>query len=162
VAVDDWGTSMQFQNATLVKRTIAGALYRPHGPLRFRILGFGLYADGWMGGRGVIVVWPTAGEKGLAGTLQIPVDSPGGSDTATIKVSQNGTGGKHYTFKTMHGRTRVISLPVCSRNGVVSFGFSAAPLGGLGDGRGVAAKVGTLRYVPNPAACAAQHAGTKP
>ena len=26
VAVDDWGTSMQFQNASLGKRTVAGAL----------------------------------------------------------------------------------------------------------------------------------------
>ena len=163
VAVDDWGTSMQFQNASLVKRTVAGALYRPHGPLRFRILGFGIYEDGWMGGRGVIVVWPTAGDKGLAGTLQIPVDSPGGANTATITLSQNGAVGKHYTFKTMHGRTRVISLPVCSKSGVVGFGFTAAPLGGLfGDGRGVAVKVGALRYVPNPAACPSRHAGTKP
>ena len=92
---------------------------------------------------------------------QIPVDSPGGNDTATIKLSQNGAGGKHYTFKTMHGRTRVISLPVCSKAGVVSFAFTAAPLGGLGDGRGVAAR--SERFAPcriRPRAPPA--AGTKP
>jgi hypothetical protein len=157
VAVDDWGTMMQFQNATLVKRTIAGALYRPHGPLRLGTLAFGLYQDGWLGGHGSIIVWPTAGQHGLAGTLEIPVDSPSSTGTATLHLTQNTTG-RLYTFKTVRGHTRTISLPVCTKSGVVAFGFTAAPLGGLGDGRGVAARVGTIRYVPNPAACATTHA----
>jgi hypothetical protein len=52
----------------------------------------------------------------------------------------------------VQGRKTTISIPVCT-SGAASFGFDAAPLGGLGDGRGVAARVGTIRYVPNAAAC---------
>jgi hypothetical protein len=151
VMIDDWGTAMELQNATLVKRTIAGALYKTHGSLRLRLLAFGLYADGWLGSRGAIIVWPSAGEHGLQGTLQIPVQSPGRSGFATIKLTLSGSE-KHYTFRTVHGRKTTLSIPVCTFN-AASFAFTAGPMGGLGDGRGVAARVGKIRYVPNPAVC---------
>jgi hypothetical protein len=151
VMIDDWGTAVELQNAKLVKRTIAGALYQPHGNLRLRVLAFGLYADGWLGGRGAVIVWPSPGQHGLQGTLRIPLDSPSSIGHATITMHLNGTD-KRYTFKTVAGHTRTLMIKVCTA-GAASLGFDAAPLGGLGDGPGVAARVGKIRYVPNPAVC---------
>ena len=107
VMVDDWGTAMQLQNATLVKRTIAGALYRPHGRLRLRILAFGLYAGRLAGRpRRRSSSGRRRARQGLAGTLQVAVALTRSAAPRPRSAVRNGAGGKHYTFKTMHGRSR--------------------------------------------------------
>ena len=156
VAIDDWGTGVQLQQATLVRRTLSGALYRPHGPLRLRLLAFGRYQDGWLAGRGAIVVWPTAGEHRLAGRLEIPIRAPRPGATTTLRVAQPGSH-RALSFTATHGRSRTVVIDLCS-SGPVSLSFTAGPIGGLGDGRAVAAKSGALRFVPSTAACAPAHA----
>ena len=159
VMIDDSGTTMQLQGATLVKRSVAGALYRTDGGLRMRLVAFGRYQDGWLSGHGAIIVWPTAGERGVAGRLEIPVRAPGANATATIRITQGG--GKTLVFTTTPGRTRTISVPLCS-SGPVTLTWAAGPIGGIGDGRAVAARSGNLRFMPNTAGCAKVAPTAKP
>jgi hypothetical protein len=50
---------------------------------------------------------------------------------------------------------RTVSIPLCS-SGPVTLGFTAGPIGGTGDGRAVAARIGKLRYIDDASACAAK------
>jgi hypothetical protein len=152
VMIDDWGATVQLQQATLVRRTTSGALYRPHGGLRFRLLVLGRYQDGWLAGRGAIIVWPTAGEQGVAGRLEIPVRGPGAASTATIRIGKAGSTAQPRAYSTTPGATRTISVPLCS-SGPITLTFSASPAGGIGDGRAVAARSGAPRFIPDPAGC---------
>lgn len=152
VMIDDTGTAMELQHATLLKRTLAGALYRPQDALRFRLLAFGLYADGWLGSRGAIIVWPTAGERGLSGRLELPVRAPGATANATILFTQNQST-KKFSFTAKPGKMHTFSVPLCA-SGPVTLIFDAGPIGGTGDGRQVAARVGRLHFVPDASACA--------
>ncbi len=152
VMIDDTGTAMELQHATLLKRTVAGALYRPQDALRFRLLAFGLYADGWLGSRGAIIVWPTAGERGLSGRLELPVHAPGTAANATIRLTQNQSTNK-FSFTAKPGKMQTFSVPLCA-SGPVTLIFDAGPIGGTGDGREVAARVGRLHFVPDASACA--------
>ena len=152
VMIDDTGTAMELQHATLLKRTLSGALYRPQDALRFRLLAFGLYADGWLGSRGAIIVWPTAGERGLSGRLELPVRAPGTAANATILFTQNQST-KKFSFTAKPGKMQTFSVPLCA-SGPVTLIFDAGPIGGTGDGRQVAARVGRLHFVPDASACA--------
>ena len=152
VMIDDWGATVQLQQATLVQRTTSGALYRPHGGLRFRLLVLGRYQDGWLAGRGAIIVWPTAGEKGVSGRLELPVRGPGGASTATIRIGKAGSTAQPRAYSTTPGKTRTISVPLCSA-GPITLTFSASPTGGIGDGRSVAARSDAPRFIPDPAGC---------
>jgi hypothetical protein len=151
--VDDWATTVELQQATLVSRSTSGALYRPHGNLRLRLLAFGRYADGWLSDRGALVIWPAAGEHRLSGRLEIPVRAPRPDGTVTVRIRQPGSN-KLLAFTTRPGRTRTIVIRVCS-SGAVTLPFTSTPLGGLGDGRTVTAMTGKPRFVPSAAACAA-------
>jgi hypothetical protein len=152
VMVDDTGTAMELQQATLIKRTVAGSLYRPHDALRFRLIAFAVYADGWLGSRGAILVWPTAGEHKLAGRLELPVRAPGAAANAKIRFTQSQST-KKFSFTAKPGKLRTFSVPLCA-SGPVTLIFDASPIGVTGDGREVAAKVGRLHFVPDASACA--------
>jgi hypothetical protein len=152
--VDDTGTTVLLQDAKLVQRSTGGALYRLDGGLRFGLLGFGRYADGWLGGRGEFIVWPRAGARNVSGRLELDVRSPSPKSTSTIHLTQ-ATSGKTYVFTMKPGRTRTISIPLCS-SGPVTLGFTAGPMGSLGDGRGVAARSTKPRFVRDASACAKQ------
>jgi hypothetical protein len=153
VLIDDWATSVELQQATLVSRSTSGALYRPQGNLRLRLLAFGRYEDGWLAERGAFAVWPTAGRQRLSGRLEIPVRAPGPDGSVRIRIREPGSN-KLLTFTTKPGRTRTLVIRLCS-SGAVTLPFTATPLGGLGDGRTVAAMTGRPRFVPSAAACPA-------
>jgi hypothetical protein len=152
VMIDDWATGVELQQATFVSRSTSGALYRPHGNLRLRLLSFGRYADGWLTNHGALVIWPAPGERRLSGRLEFPIRAPRPDGTVTIRIRQPGSD-KLLAFTTKPGQTRTIVIRVCS-SGAVSLPFSAAPLGGIGDGRTVTAMTGRPRFVPSAAACA--------
>jgi Dolichyl-phosphate-mannose-protein mannosyltransferase len=151
VLIDDWGTTVELQQATLVKSSVAGSLYKTGSGLRLRLLAFGRYADGWLGGRGTIIIWPTVHQHGLAGRLVMTVRGPTPESTATISFLQTKYT-PQLTFKTTHNATRTISINICS-SGPVTLPFTAGPIGGLGDQRAVVARTGRPHFVPDPAAC---------
>jgi hypothetical protein len=153
VMVDDWATGVELQQATLVSRSTSGALYRPQGDLRLRLLTFGRYEDGWLTGRGAMIVWPSAGEHRLSGRLEIPVRAPRPDGTVTVRIKQPGSN-KLLAFTTKPGQTKTIVIRVCS-SGAVTLPFTASPVGGLGDGRTVTAMTGKPHFIPSAAACPA-------
>jgi hypothetical protein len=153
VLIDDWSTGVQLQQAKLVERTASGALYRPNGDLRLGMLAVGRYEDGWLRSSGAVVVWPAAGAAGVYGRLEIPVRAPGPGTTTTLRIAKPGA--THpLSYTATYSRTRTIAIELCA-SGPVVIPFTAAPLRGLGDGRGVAAWTGKPRFVPSTAACSA-------
>ena len=150
VMVDDTGTTVQLQQAKLVERTTSGALYRADSGLRLGLLAFGRYADGWLGDRGQIIVWPMVGEHTVAGRLELALRTPGPNSNATIELVQT-TSGKDYRYTLKPGKSLKISIPLCA-SGPVTLAFHAAPLGSLGDGRGVAARSTEPHFVRDAAA----------
>jgi hypothetical protein len=160
VLIDDTGTTVQLQQAKLVERSVAGALYRADGGLRLGLLAFGRYADGWLGGRGEIIVWPLIGTHQVAGRLEMSARSPGAGATATLHLTQTATG-EQFTYRIKPGETQKISIPMCSST-PVTLGFTAGPLGGLGDGRGVAARTSKPHFVRDASACPKQSSGKTP
>jgi len=98
------------------------------------------------------IVWPTAGEKGVAGRLELPVRGPGGASTATIRIGKAGSTAQPRAYSTTSGKMRTISVPLCSA-GPITLTFSASPTGGIGDGRSVGARSGAPRFIPDPAGC---------
>ena len=160
VMVDDTGTTVQLQQAKLVKRTTSGALYRTDSGLRLGLLAFGRYADGWLGDRGQIIVWPMVGEHTVSGHLELALRTPGPNSNATIELVQT-TSGKDYRYTLKPGRSLKLSIPLCA-SGPVTLAFHAAPLGSLGDGRGVAARSTEPHFVRDAAACAKTPPAPKP
>ena len=130
--VDDTGTTVSWQ-AKLVERSVAGALHRADGELRLRPPASALW-DGWLGGRGEIIVWPLVGTRW-----------PAGSSCGAFSGRLHGRAALHADrhrrrFLPDQARRDAEDPSRCSSTPVtLSLG---GPLGGLGDRRGGAARTG--------------------
>jgi 4-amino-4-deoxy-L-arabinose transferase-like glycosyltransferase len=140
-------TPVLWSGATLASST-EHVLVRLDGPLRLRLLAVGRYSDGWLDGNGLFILWPDAGGT-LAGRLVLPVRPPG-DETVTLRFAVKGA--EPIVRRAAPGRLTNVVVPVCS-TGPLAVGYSAGPVGSVGDGRGVAAATGMPYFVPSPGAC---------
>jgi hypothetical protein len=152
--------TVQLQQAKLVERSVAGALYRADGGLRLGLLAFGPLCRRLA--RRTRRDHRVAAHRHaqVAGRLELSARSPGPGSTATLHFTQTATG-EQFTYRIKPGETQKISIPMCSST-PVTLGFTAGPLGGLGDGRGVAARTSTPHFVRDASACPAQSSGKTP
>lgn len=58
VLVEEYGSTVELQDASVLSQGGTARLWRPNGPIRLSVLGLGRFFDGWWTTRSGIVVWP--------------------------------------------------------------------------------------------------------
>ena len=138
-------TTVLLQAGRVTSTTTGTESVRASGRLRLRLLLFGRFADGWLRGKGYVMVWPTSATGGVDGRIVLPIRPPQG--TGRVKVMFSGVGGGTVTLAVRGDRTTNVTIPVCSKGPATLF-YQTSPLRYLPDGRIVAATAGMPRFVP--------------
>lgn len=152
VLIDEYGATVQLQNARLLGSSPTSVLYRPDGPLRLRVLAIGSFRNGWLAQRGVFAVWPDTRRARLAGELRLSLTV----GKRPIRIRFHGAG-TSLTLRIPARSTRTVAIPVCS-NGPTAITFKATSTGALADHRRTSARTTPPSFVSDAKACAG-HSG---
>jgi 4-amino-4-deoxy-L-arabinose transferase-like glycosyltransferase len=154
VLFDEYGATVQLQDARRVGGGPTSVLYQPNGPVRLRLLAIGSFRNGWLAQRGVFAIWPDAGRATrLAGYLSLRVTTA--KHKRPVRLRFRGTS-THVTFRIPAGSTRTLTIPVCS-NGPTAITFKATATAALSDHRRVSARTTLPSFVPDAKACTSHH-----
>jgi hypothetical protein len=151
VVLNTNATSVELENATTLATTFGNELVRPAGRLRFRLMIVGRFADGALGGAGLVTIWPNTPDGSVSGHLVLPLRPRSGHGEVTVRFTS-----RRYAHAVVRhatpGRMTNVVVPVCSRGPIV-LDYKATPVASAADGRLIAATAGTARFVPGPAGC---------
>jgi hypothetical protein len=105
--VEEFASWAQLEGATLVRREVSSALWKPAGTPRVVMLLAGRYLDGWLGARTRLTVWPGANGR-RAGVVEMTLSLPDGAPVTTIDLRA-----PHIsrTVVVPPGRTTVLQIP---------------------------------------------------
>jgi 4-amino-4-deoxy-L-arabinose transferase-like glycosyltransferase len=150
VVLNTNATSVELEDGTTLASTFGNELVRPAGDLRFRLMIVGRFADGALGGAGVVTIWPTTPDGSISGRLVLPLRPRTGGEVTVRFTSRRSA---HAVVRhALPGRMTNVVVPVCSRGPVV-LDYRATPVASVADGRLVAATAGAPRFVAGPAGC---------
>jgi len=150
VLVDEFGATVQLQDARTVGSGPTSVLYRPSGPVRLRLLAIGSFRAGWLAQHGIFVVWPRPGEPRLAGYVELTLT--GGKKNVRMRFD---AAGMHVAFRLRAHATRVLRLPVCSKE-ATTIAFKSTAGGALDDHRRISARSTPPRFVADASTCPAR------
>lgn len=149
--VDEYAVTTLFSGTRKVASAPGYSLYRPVGRPRLSLFFLARYADGWMGDRGTINLWPRPGSDRLEGTLVLDLESPAPLGATTVNFHL--PGGRLVHARVPSRGSTSVRLPVCSQGPWVT-GVQSKMRGFVRD-RPVSVKVGVPRFVPGRAGCSA-------
>lgn len=151
VVLNTNATSVELENGTTLASTFGNELVRAEGRLRFRLMLVGRFADGALGGAGLVTIWPNTPDGSISGHLVLPMRPRAGSGEVTVRFTSRRS--PHaVVLRATPGRMTDVVVPVCSRGPIV-LDYKATPVASTADGRLVAATAGAPRFVPGPAGC---------
>ncbi len=120
-------------------------LWRPSGIPRVDLVAVGRYSDGWLAGRGRVLVWP--GSSGRAdGTLRLSLRSP--ASAAPLQITFRGSG-LHRIVSLQPGQRQDVRIPVHTR-GLAQVTFTSSLQANLWDGRAVSVRVHGPTFIRHP------------
>ena len=134
--VENFAVQLHLRDALLVSSAMGFELWRPIGTPRADWVVFGRFYDGWLAGRGTVVVWPDATGR-TPGTLRFVLTSP--AHAAPLRITFGGDGFRHSVFL-RPGERRAVAVPIDVRGPWVA-AFTSTMHTVLADGRPVSVRV---------------------
>jgi hypothetical protein len=106
--VEEYSSYAILDDATLIRRVEAGALWVPNGSAQMTALVAGRYLDGWLGLRTRITIWPD-GDGARRGVLRMVLRLPPDAPRSTVNVV-----GPSFrrTLVVAHGAPATLDLPL--------------------------------------------------
>ncbi|MGB2951956.1 MAG: phospholipid carrier-dependent glycosyltransferase [Gaiellaceae bacterium] len=146
LAISNYAVRMELRGAERVASGAGYVLWRPVGTPRVTLFAGGLYHDGWLGNRGVIMLYPVE-KPTLRGTLRMRLWLPAGTERTPLRLTAPGV---DRTITVAPGQTRVLTLPVASR-GPWTLHFRTNSTGTVGfELRPISVKAATPVFTPKP------------
>jgi hypothetical protein len=113
--VDEFGSTVLLRGARELESEPTAALWVPEPGKRPRLSFYALghYHDGWLGGVGVIYVWPKVRGGAVSGWISMRLTLPRsmGRSRLTFMLSKS----RRVSFRLVPGSSRSVRLPICSQ-----------------------------------------------
>jgi hypothetical protein len=145
LAADGFSDTLRFQDSEEIASAPAFRLVASSDPQRLELYAPGRYADGWLGLRGSIQLWP----ERTAGVLTFDLTGPEGAPPVAVELTPPGLPTREVIVRS--DQTTAVSVPVCGA-GPWSMDFTAPSTGAVG-GRYVSVRSSEPEYRADPTAC---------
>jgi hypothetical protein len=122
VLFQEYGISVQLEDAEVVARSGTLSLWRPLGQPRLRLLADGRFWDGWLARNGSVTAWPDANgrTRGVVSfTLSLPATAPAPVDIRVGRVEYHVEPGAQTTLRYRVDKQGAWTLPFESPNGSI-------------------------------------------
>jgi hypothetical protein len=146
--VDSFSDTVVLRDSTPAAAALAFRLVRSTGPQRLELYAPGRFADGWLGLRGSIRLWPEDTATRLAGRLAFTLTAPAGAGPVAVRFEEPG---RSREVVVSPGVPSAVSFDVCG-GAPWHVDFTAPSTGTVGS-RFVSVRATRPAYRADPSAC---------